>query len=111
MTDSVIDHNINISKYNSLVGSSYINYQKNQKCFEEKNVDLLIIGKEGKKQYVLLKDFNTLIYNHTLHHGRKHFCHYCLQAFSTDKILRCYVTDCFKINGKQTAMVLCLRFI
>ena len=44
-------------------------YQKNK----EKHVDLLIIGEEGKRHYVLIKDYNTFIYDHTLHCGRKHF--------------------------------------
>ena len=51
--------------------------------------------------YDLIKDFYTFIYDHTLHCGRKHLCHYCLQAFSTEKILKCHVKDCFKINSKQ----------
>ena len=32
---------------------------------------------------------------------RKHFCRYCLQPFSTEKILKSYIKDCLKINGKQ----------
>ena len=39
--------------------------------------------------------------DHTLHRGKRHFCRYSLQAFSTEKILICRVKDCFKINGKQ----------
>ena len=38
-----------------------------KKCCEEKRDDLLLIGEEGKIHYVLIKDFNTFIYNHTLH--------------------------------------------
>ena len=41
------------------------------------------------------------MYDHSLHHGRKLFCHYYLQAFSTEKILKSHIKDCFKINGKQ----------
>ena len=41
------------------------------------------------------------MYDHTLYRGRKYFCRYCLQAFSTEKILKWHVKDCFKINGKQ----------
>ena len=37
---------------------------------------------------------------HTLHCGN-FFFHYCLQAFSTEEILKCLIKDCFKINGKQ----------
>ena len=29
--------------------------------FEEKHEDLLLIGEENKKQYLLIKDFNTFI--------------------------------------------------
>ena len=32
---------------------------------------------------------------------KKYFSCYCLQDFSTKKILKCHVKDCFKINGKQ----------
>ena len=32
---------------------------------------------------------------------KKHFCRYCLQAFSTKEILKRHIKDCFKINGKQ----------
>ena len=41
------------------------------------------------------------MYDHTLHCGRKHFCHYCLQAFSTEELLKNHIKNCFKINGKQ----------
>ena len=51
--------------------------------------------------YVLIKDFNTFIYDYTLHRGRKNFCRDCLQAFSTREILKNHVNVCFKINGKQ----------
>ena len=45
------------------------------------------------------------VYDHTLHGGRKHFCR-CLQAFSTEEILKCHIKDCFKINGKQSFAML-----
>ena len=41
------------------------------------------------------------MYDHTLDHGRKHFCRYCLQAFSSEEILKRHIKDCFKINSKQ----------
>ena len=67
---------------------------------EEKHDDLLLKEEKGKRHYVLMKDFNTFMYNHTLHRRKKHFCHYCLQAFSREEILK-YIKDCFKINTKQ----------
>ena len=56
-----------------------------KRCCEEKHVDLLLIGEERKRNYVLIKDFNALMYDHKLHHGKKHFCRYYVEAFSTDK--------------------------
>ena len=65
------------------------------------HVNLLLIGEEGKKHYVLIKDFSTFMYDRTLHRGKKHFCGYCLQAFSTKEILKCHINNCFKINSKK----------
>ena len=48
-----------------------------------------------------MKDFNTFMYDHTLHRGRKHFCRYCLQAFSREEILKRYIKNYLKINTKQ----------
>ena len=59
-----------------------------------------LIGEQGKRHYVLIKDFNTFMYNHTLHRGRKHVCHCCLKAFSTKGILKCHVKDMLKIDLK-----------
>ena len=64
-----------------------------KKCYENKHVDLLWIGEEEKKQYVFIKDFNTFMYDHTLHRGRKHFCRYCLQSFRTAEQLKCHIKE------------------
>ena len=48
-------------------------YVSKQRC-EEKHVDLLLIGEGEKKHYGLSKHFNAFMYDHLLHHGRKHFC-------------------------------------
>ena len=45
------------------------------------------------------------MYNHTLRRGRKHFCCYCLQALSTEEILKRHIEDCFKINGKRRILM------
>ena len=34
-------------------------------------VDLLLIGEESKRHYVLIKDFNTFMYDNTLIRGKK----------------------------------------
>ena len=43
-------------------------------------MNLLLITKDEKKHYVLIKDFNAFIYNQSKHKERKHFCMYCLQC-------------------------------
>ena len=48
-----------------------------KKCCEEKHVDFLLIEEGGKRQYVLIKDFNTFMYDCTLQCGKKHLFHYC----------------------------------
>ena len=72
-----------------------------KQCCYEKHVDLLLIGEGEKKHYVIIKNFNTFFYDHSLHRGRKHFGRHCLHAFITEEIFKCHIKDCFKINGKQ----------
>ena len=40
------------------------------------------------------------MYDHTLHRGSKHFCHYCLHAFIKKEILKRHIKNSFKINDK-----------
>ena len=47
----------------------------------EDQMNLLLITKDEKKHYVLIKDFNAFMYNQSKHKERKHFCMYCLQCF------------------------------
>ena len=65
----------------------------------KKQADLLFIGQEGKRHYVLIKNLNRLMYNHAFSRGRKHFCRCFILVFSTSKILKSHVNYCFKING------------
>ena len=71
-----------------------------KKCFAEKHVDLLLMGEEGKRYYVIINDFNALMFDDTLHCGRKLFCCYCSLPFCAVEILKLHIKDCFKINGK-----------
>ena len=54
-----------------------------------------------KKHYVLIKDFNAFMYNESKHKERKHFCMYCLQCFSSERVLANHVNTCLTINGAQ----------
>ena len=67
----------------------------------EDQMNLLLITKDEKKHYVLIKDFNAFMCNQSKHKERKHFCMYCLQCFSSIEILDAHRKDCIVINGKQ----------
>ena len=64
-------------------------------------MNLLLITKDEKKHYVLIKYFNSFMYNQTKHKNKKHFCMYCLQCFSSERILANDVNNCLTINGAQ----------
>ena len=64
-------------------------------------MNLLLITKDEKSHYLLIKAFNTFMYNQSKHKERKHFCMYCLQCFSSERILANHVNNCLTINGKQ----------
>ena len=67
----------------------------------EDQMNLSLITKDEKKHYVLIKDFNAFMYNQSKHKERKHFCRYCLQCFSSERILASHVNNCLAINGAQ----------
>ena len=94
-----------IKNYFSISGFLVMKTKKNIQFIYQRNfhnhLDLFLISGEGKKHYIVIKDLDRFIYDHTLLRERKHFWRYCLQAFSTAEILKSRVNDCFKINGKQ----------
>ena len=67
----------------------------------EDQMNLLIITKDEKRHYVLIKDFNALMYNQSKHKEKKHFCMFCLQCFSSERVLVKHKSNCLTINGKQ----------
>ena len=67
----------------------------------ENQMNLLLITKNEKKHYVLIKDFNSFMYNQSKHKERKHFCMHCLQCFSSERILANHIKNCLTINGNQ----------
>ena len=60
-------------------------------------LDLLMIN----NHYVLIKDFNILMFNKNKCKNKKWFCKSCLQSFSNEIILNNHKKDCLLINGKQ----------
>ena len=67
----------------------------------ENQMNLLLITEDEKKHYVLIKDLNAFMYNQSKHKERKHFCMYCLQCFSSERILATHANNCLMINGAQ----------
>ena len=60
--------------------------------------NILLKGKKGKRNCVLIKDFNTFMYN-DFTSWKKHFC-------CSKEILKRHFIDCFKTNGKQRIIML-----
>ena len=67
----------------------------------EDQMNLLLITKDEKMHYVLKKHFNAFMYSQSKHKERKHFCMYCLQCFTSERILANHVNNCLTINGAQ----------
>ena len=65
----------------------------------EKVLNLLLITEGEKHHYVLIKDFNRMMFNKTKHQHRKCFCMHCLQCLSTEEVLFRHKTSCMVING------------
>ena len=60
--------------------------------------------------YVLIKDFNTFMYNRSVHHGIKHNCCFCLESFSTTQILEIYFNICLTDELKNFTRKIKLPF-
>ena len=60
-------------------------------------LDLLLVN----NHYVLIKDFNRLMFSKTKCKNKKWFCKSCLQCFSSEFILNSHKKDSLSINGRQ----------
>ena len=87
-----IEKNIDISVFGYKTMEKYPIYVS--KYTFERHGHLLLIGRQGKRHYVLVKDCSTFMYVHIPHRERKKFCRYCLQAFGNSETLKCYTNDC-----------------
>ena len=61
------------------------------------HMELLLITEGENKHYVLIKDFNKLMFRQTKHEHRKHFCMYCLQCFSREDVLTEHKTTVYQL--------------
>ena len=92
-------NNIRINVFGYEIGQPFpIHISK--ETFEDQ-MNLLLITEDEKKHYVLIKDFNAFMYNQSKHKERKHFCMFCLQCFSSERILANHGNNCLTINGMQ----------
>ena len=66
-------------------------------------MNLLLITKDEKKHYVLVKDFNSFMYNQTKHKEMKRFCMYCLQCFSSETSLSNHINPILDEGGGKFA--------
>ena len=89
---------INVLSYeNDLTYPGYVLDKKFECC-----KDLLVITDENKSYYAYIKNFNRFMFNKTKNNNKKHFCRYCLQCFSSEKVLIEYKETSLEINGKQS---------
>ena len=90
--------NINVFGYeNKQPYPIYVSKERNEDFF-----NLLLITENENKHYVLIKDFNRFMRNQTKHNEKKHFCMYCLQCFSSERVLTNHKENCIQINGTQS---------
>ena len=92
-------NNIRVNVFGYEEGQPYVIYVSKEKFNSCLNLLLITEGEVG--HYCLLKDFNKFMYNQTKYKGRKHFCMYCLQGFSSERVLNNHTVDCLEINGEQ----------
>ena len=89
--------NINVFGYeNKQKYPIYVSKEKYEDC-----MNLLLITENESKHYVLIKDFNKFMYDITKHEKRKHFCMYCLQHFTSERVLNNHKENCIQVNGTQ----------
>ena len=93
-------NNIRVNVFGYEKGKRYSIYVSKEKKFNS-CLNLLLITKGEVKHYCLLKDISKFLYNQTKHKGRKHFCMYCLQCFSSERVLNNHKDICIQVNGTQ----------
>ena len=67
----------------------------------EKHVDLLITSNAETNHYVWIKNFNKLCFKVTKYEGKKYFCKYCIQYFTSEERLQKHIIDCMVLTKCQ----------
>ena len=84
-----------VSEQTSEIFPCYISKKK-----YDRTCNLLLIEEDDKSHYVWIKNVNRLMNTQSKHNNRKFFC-YCLQHFTSEKILGEHKEVCLKVNGMQ----------
>ena len=83
---------VNVFCYESnLLYFVHISDQKFKDC-----IDLSMITNQNKSYYVYIKDFNRFMCNKTKSKNKRYCCRYCLQCFSSEKVLAEHRKICLK---------------
>lgn len=110
---SVIEFPVTLKQYNKIEKQNSIRINvfgyENSKPYPlyvskeqyENDLNLLLITKDEKTHYVLIKDFNRFMFNQTKDKSKKYFCMFCLQHFTSQKVLNTHKEICIVINGTQ----------
>ena len=69
----------------------YISKNQSQ---DKDHINLLLIEKDGKSHYCLIKDLSRMLYILNKHKGKTHYCTNCLQPFSSKEILQKHKVLC-----------------
>ena len=64
-------------------------------------MNLLLITKDEKKHYILIKDLNSFMYNQTKHKNKSTSACIVCNVLSSERILANHVNNCLTINGNQ----------
>ena len=91
--------NVNVFGYENRAFRLYVSKKLNDQVL---NV-LLIKNENNESHYVLIKDFNRLMYSQikTKSVHKKYFCTSCLHNFTTKEILNSHREKCLLTNGTQ----------
>ena len=65
-------------------------------------MDLLLINNENKSHYVYIKDFSRFMFHKTKCKNKKRFGRYCLQCFSSERVLMEHKEVFLEVIGKQS---------
>ena len=71
----------------------------------EQHVDLLLLTDGERYHYTVIKSFSRLIKSQvSKHHGKMHFCRFCLHGFVKEKHLEDHVKYCSKNEPQRTVL-------